>query len=71
MCQQRQLSLHNKQPYLHRLHDKISRPQPVVQLLNLLSLLVKFGPLFFAELVERHPEESLTIVRSWMQEGNS
>lgn len=24
-----------------------------------------------AELVERHPEESLTIVRSWMQEGNS
>ncbi len=23
-----------------------------------------------AELVERHPEESLTIVRSWMQEGN-
>jgi flagellar M-ring protein FliF len=24
-----------------------------------------------AELVERHPEESLTIVRSWMQEGNT
>jgi flagellar M-ring protein FliF len=24
-----------------------------------------------AELVERHPEESLTIVRAWMQEGNN
>jgi flagellar M-ring protein FliF len=23
-----------------------------------------------AEMVERHPEESLTIVRAWMQEGN-